>query len=122
MKDNQRRFLRVPFKVMADITTNEKLYYENEIINLGMGGCLLSIDEDFKAGSGCRVTIRLTGTNSELSVGVQGKIVRCDNGKAAIKFTQIDPDSLFHLKNIVRYNSKCPEKVEKEINKYIGVM
>ena len=122
MTENKRRFSRVPFKVMADITVNEKLYYGNELFNLGMGGCLLSIDKDIDPGTACRVTIRLTGTSSELNVGVQGEIVRYDNGKAAVKFTQIDPDSLYHLQNIVRYNSECPEKAEKEINKYIGII
>ena len=41
MTENKRRFSRVPFKVMADITVNEKLYYGNELFNLGYSPILV---------------------------------------------------------------------------------
>ena len=65
---------------------------------------------------------RMAGTTSELSIRVKGEIMRCDAGAVAIKFTGIDPDSLFHLQNIIRYNSSNPEAVDKEIRHHPGLV
>jgi hypothetical protein len=53
---------------------------------------------------------------------IEGEISRCDPGAVAVKFTRIDIDSLFHLHNIIRYNSPDPDKVEKEIHEHPGLL
>lgn len=121
MSYEKRRFTRVPFKVKAEMTVNGVLYSVEEINNLSVGGCLLPIMEYIEPGTVCQVRILLSGISSDLSVRTDGKILRCDPGELAIKFTHIDPDSLFHLQNIVRYNSPDPELVEQEIRKNPGI-
>lgn len=115
MSDEKRRFTRVPFRVRAEMTIDNALYYAEEISNLSIGGCLLPITADLEPGTSCLVRILLSGTSSELNVRVNGKILRHDHGTVAIKFTHIDPDSLFHLQNIVRYNFSDTDAVEGEI-------
>lgn len=115
MSEEKRRFSRIPFSVKAEMTVNDVLYRAEEISNLSVGGCLLPIRADLEPGSVCHVRILLSGTSSELSVRVDGEVTRCDHRALAIKFTHIDPDSLFHLHNIVRYNSLDPDAVEGEI-------
>lgn len=111
----KRRFTRVTFRVKAEMTVNAVLYTAEEINNLSVGGCLLPITAGLEPGSACHVRILLSGTSSELRVKVDGNVVRCNHGAVTIKFTHIDPDSLFHLQNIVRYNSPDPDTVEWEI-------
>ena len=111
----KRRFTRVPFRVKAEMTVNYVLSSAEEISDLGVGGCLLPITADLEQGNACHVRILLSGTSSELSVRVEGEIVRCKTGAIAIKFTHIDPDSLFHLQNIIRYNSSDSDPVEQEL-------
>ena len=118
----KRDFTRVPFKVKVEMTANKVLYSIEEIIDLSIGGCLLPINTDLQLGTQCNITILLTGTSPEVTVKVAGEVVRCGNGKMAIKFTRIDPDSLFHLHNIVRYNSRNPEIVEWEILNHPGTL
>ena len=115
MPEEKRRFTRIPFRVKAEMTVNDVLYSAEEISNLSVGGCLLPIRADLEPGSVCHVRILLTGTSSELSVRVDGEVMRCDPGAIAIKFTHIDPESLLHLHNIVRHNSLDPDVVEREI-------
>ena len=109
---------RVPFRVRAEMTVNNILNFSEEINNLSVGGCLLPIKMDVATGIKCNLEILLSGTNSQLSVRVEGKIIRCESGAVAIKFTEIEPDSLFHLQNIVRYNCPDPDKVEQEISNH----
>ena len=115
MSEEKRRFTRIPFRVKAEMTVNGALYSAEEISNLSVGGCLLLIRADLEPGSACHVRIVLSGTSSELSVKVDGEVMRCDHGAVAVKFTCIDPDSLLHLRNIVHYNSLDPDAIEQEI-------
>jgi hypothetical protein len=48
-------------------------------------------------------------------------VIRCADAEVAIKFVRIDPENLFHLHNIARYNSSDPEKTEDEIKKNPGI-
>ncbi len=115
MSNNRRRYTRVPFKVKAEVTISGSGYTVDKINDLAVGGCLLPIAEKQKIGAHCEVRIILSGTSSELSVKAAGEIVRSDPQWVAIKFTQVDDDSFFHLQNIVRYNSSDPDMIEKEI-------
>ena len=122
MSDEKRRFTRIPFNVGAEITANHALYRSDGIINLSVGGCLLPIKVDLEPGTGCQIKIMMIGASSELSVRIEGEIIRCDTGEAAIKFTGVDPDSLLHLQNIIRYNSPDFEAVELEIHDHPGLV
>ena len=68
-----------------------------------------------------KLKIMLSGTAEGIAVNIDGEIIRCDDDAVAIKFTRIDPDSLFHLQNIIRYNSPDADAIEDEIHKHPGL-
>ncbi|MEZ4528323.1 MAG: PilZ domain-containing protein [Desulfobacterales bacterium] len=120
--DNKRRFTRVPFRAQTRIDIGGRTYAVGEIYNLAIGGCLLHFGTNAKIGTPCRLTIRLSESDEDISVHVKGEVVRSDSGMLAVKFIQIDPDSLFHLRNIIRYNARDAHKVEKEIETHPGIL
>ena len=122
MPEEKRRFSRIPFRVTAEMTVNDATYTAEEISDLSVGGCLLPITADLQSGTECHLKILLTGTTEELSVHVDGEVLRCAPGTVAIKFTRIDSDSLYHLHNIVRYNALDPDQVDREIRKHPGLV
>ncbi len=121
MPDEKRQSTRVQFRVQAKITVNDIKYTSDQISNLSIGGCLLPIQAEWEPGTPCRLDILMSGTSSELSVQIDGNIHRCDKGAVAVRFTGIDPDSLFHLQNIVLYNSSDSMSVEQEIQRHPGL-
>ncbi len=122
MSDEKRRSTRIPLKINAELTVNDVSYSIEEISNLSVGGCQLAITKDLEPETACRVKISLSGTSDEMSIMIEGEISRCDPGAVAVKFTRIDIDSLFHLHNIIRYNSPDPDTVEKEIHEHPGLV
>ena len=122
MEDEKRRFTRFTLKMNATLYVDKESYSVDSISNLSIGGCLLPIDADFKADTPCSLTIDLGMSESELTININGVIVRSKNGDVAIKFTAIDPDSLFHLQMLARYNSPDAEKVEEEIKEHPGIL
>ena len=122
MSEERRRFTRVPFKVKAEITLNEDSYIVDKINNLSVGGCFLPIVLDCAPKTACHVKISLTGSNNELSVDVDGTIIRSELEGTAVEFTMIDPDSLIHLQHIILYNSHDTDKVEQELKDHSGLI
>ncbi|MCP4687662.1 MAG: PilZ domain-containing protein [Desulfobacterales bacterium] len=122
MENNKRRFTRVDFKVRAEMTVNDTHYRADEISNLSVGGCLMPITGEMASGDACAVKIFLSGASSELEIQVDGEIIRSASGETAVKFTGIDPDSLYHLQNIILYNSEDPGIVERELNDHPGIV
>lgn len=121
MQQQNRKFSRVPFRVEATLATGDAVYSPTAISNLGVGGCLLDVQGDFPVGASCELTIELAAAETPTRVLVSGEIVRFDEKGLAVKFTGTDPDSLYHLKNIVRYNNPDPEAVEQEFLKHPGL-
>lgn len=121
MTGEERRFTRIPFKVYTELQTKDAVYKTNILNNLSVGGCLLPIGSDIVPGTQCKIRIILEGTEEDIIIRITGKIVRVDSHSIAVKFTLIDPDSLFHLQNIIRYNAQDPEKIEEEISRHPGL-
>lgn len=122
MSEEKRKFTRVPFKVEAEVKTDDTTYRSVEITNLSVGGCLLPIRAALEIGAKCHVKITLGGTGNDLAVTVDGEVIRNTSEAVAIRFTSVDPDSLFHLQNIVRYNAPDADAVEKEIRDHFGIV
>ncbi len=122
MAKNKRRFTRVRFKVRAEMIVNDVVYTANEIDNLAVGGCLMPVSGEMAPGDACTVKVFLIGASSELEIKMDGEIIRSGPGETAVKFTGIDPDSLYHLQNIILYNSEDPGVVEQELNEHPGIL
>ena len=122
MVKDRRRFTRIPFTFKTEMKVGDTSYVTDEISNISIGGCSLGIEKDLKVGTSCEIIIRLSGDSSELNVSIRGEIIRCQDGIVAVKFTGIDPDSLFHLQNIIRYNSADPDIIEQEIKERPGII
>lgn len=119
MTDDKRRFSRIFFDVRAKLTVDGAVYTVDRIANLSVGGCLLEIEADFPLGSDCTFTILLPEMAPD--VDVFGEVVHAGNGAVGLKFTMIDPENLFHLQNIIRYNAEDPDVIEEEISAHPGL-
>lgn len=122
MSTEKRRFSRIGFNMAAELTVDDHVYSFSQVDNLSVGGCLFETAADLQVGAACRLWIPLEPTDPKLGVEVFGEIIRCDQGMVSVHFIRIDPESLFHLQNIIRYNALDPERIEGEIKKHPGLV
>lgn len=109
-----RKFSRVNFNVSANVKVGERSF-TGELENLSMNGMFLITDEKLAMGDLVGITISLTGTDPEIKVSFDGKVIRVAEDGIAFSFEKIDLDSYTHLKNIIAYNIDDAEKVMEEI-------
>ncbi len=123
MEQTQRRFSRVALQFPARIAMDDWSSFDvEELTNLSIGGCLISMVEEVPLGTHMLVTIPLSEVEEGPKIEVGGEVVRCDDGYVAVKFIQIGPDSLFHLQNLIRYNAPDPDAIEEEIDEHPGLL
>ena len=114
MMEERRQYERVVFKAEADLVVQDNAYHADEIGNLSLGGCLLPIVESLVPGTACQVKIKIGGASTELSIVLNGEVLRSNEKGVAVKFTHMEPDCLMHLQNIVRHNAPYSQDAAKE--------
>lgn len=122
MLNEKRRFSRIHTGIEAQLLVDGRIYKTGKVMDLGVGGCLLGITADLKPGTDCSLKCVLGAADAGPELKIDARIVRCEPDTIALKFIRIDPDSLFHLQNLVRYNSQDPETVEHEIEEHPGLI
>ena len=103
MLKERRQDGRIFFDMPAELTIANTSYPVEQIANLSLGGCLLGIKDNLRIGAECNLTIKIDNTPPGLKIDVNGVIVRNNSSTTAIKFTKIEPDNLYHLRNIIKY-------------------
>lgn len=122
MTEEKRRFSRIVFHVSARLETDEHRFDFDSIENLSVGGCLVEIpDAEAALKKGQPVIFKIFLEHFAPPVQVAGEIARLDGKDVSVKFTTIDPENLYHLQNIIRYNSKDTNQIEKELHDHPGL-
>jgi len=114
-----RKFSRILFE--RDVTLkigNSSI--RGQIENLSLQGVLLKTLDPLNLQDLVNIELRLSGDPDPLILELQGTVVRCEKDKAAIHFTNMDPDSFIHLKNIVAYNQGDEAIVRDELADFLS--
>ncbi len=115
MGKERRKNTRVLFQTIADINFVGKSYNKCETEDLSIKGISVLGPSGQSVGEKCDISLALSGSSSELVLEMKGEVVRVDPDGLALRFTEIDFDSFYHLKNIVYYNSQEPDQIDLEL-------
>lgn len=120
--EEKRRFSRIFFNVRARLEVGSRSFELSRIANLSVGGCLVELDApDAELRPGLECVFKILLDRMAPPVEIKGEIVRVEDGELGLKFVAIDPENLFHLQNIIRYNSSDPDKIEQELAAHPGL-
>lgn len=113
----KRGFIRVPFDTEVQVRALGSTIRSQEGINISMSGTRLFTREAIPpAETPCHVTILLGGSDYPAIIEAQGKTVRSREGSLAVKFSELDPDSYHHLRQLILNNADDPERAEQEMS------
>jgi hypothetical protein len=109
----KRKTTRVLFEAKAELRHQGRII-TGQVRNLSMKGMLLNTTEQIDPGAQAAITISLSGTSSELSLTINGHVVRMEPSGMAIEFETMDLDTFVHLRSIVAYNEGDENKIMDE--------
>ena len=111
-ENNRRKNERVPFQTSASLYFADAVYENLHVRNLSMRGALVAGVSGLKVSDQCKVELFLSGTSSSLRLKMLCEVVRVSDEGVGLHFIELDPDTFFHLKNIVYYNSEDPDHMK----------
>ena len=83
-----------------------------------MAGIFLKTPERLGLDRLVKIELLFTGTSSQISIILDGKITRHENIGMGIEFRNLDLDAFFHLKNLITYNTDKFDKVKNDFEKF----
>jgi len=112
---DKRKNTRIPLKVIIGLDFPNQSHAECKTADLSVKGVFVLDVPGHQIGEHCRVSLRLEGSTSHLSLEMKGKVVRVEGNDLALHFYEMDLDSFFHLKNILYYNAEDPDVLDEEL-------
>ncbi len=109
----KRNNTRVLFDVNA-VLEHEGKKIKCNVINLSLNGGLFHTEEKIPENTKLKIYIIMEGTTSQLTINVEGTVVRAGASEIGVEFKSMDLDSFIHLKNIVVYNEGDEDKIMQE--------
>jgi len=111
MSQEKRSRMRVPIKFDVTVST-EGRDIKVKSWDFSLRGMKCTSDPALKHDTPCEVTIVL---NPEISIIINGTILRTTEESTAIYFANMKEESFYHLKSLLQYNTNEPEKIEDEL-------
>ena len=118
--EHGREFTRVPLKLEAIVHGPTGCVFSGPARDIAMSGLYVQGHCEIPEGSPCSIEIQL-GENDGPRVEANGQIVRVEEEGAAVVFSEIQLDSVEHLRNIVLYNAPDPQQIENEFASHLGL-
>ena len=114
----KRIFDRIPFQTKAIVRSKDATVI-GIVENLSLDGIFLKTPEKLNLNRIVKIEVLITGTSSQLSILLDGKIMRHENVGMAIQFKNVDMDAFFHLKNLISHNLNQVGKLNDDFQKFI---
>ncbi|MFH1985824.1 MAG: PilZ domain-containing protein [Pseudomonadota bacterium] len=104
--ENKRTHERVAFSAQVTVfCKGQRIVSGADTRNISLKGIYVETDKRLGIGTHCGLELQLTGASSQLTLNIDGRVVREDDAGFGIVFNTVDLDSYFHLKNILLYNA-----------------
>ncbi len=120
-KSESREFTRSPVCVRTQVRLASGVLLEGQTRDVSLKGILFATERALPKGTVVRVAMVLEIGGQELRIETEGAVARVGEGAVAIEFTQIDSESVEHLRKLVLYNAPDTEQVEKEFAEHVGL-
>jgi tRNA 2-thiocytidine biosynthesis protein TtcA len=115
MEDDQRKRTRVHFKAMVNLIAGGRELKGLKSRDLSLKGVFVETEQPLPLGTSVDVGLDLSGSTSTVLLKMTGKVARVDGKGMGIDFVEVDLDSFFHLRNIIKYNAGDPAVVDDEL-------
>lgn len=113
----KRSFARIPFQTKAIVRSKNSTVI-GIVENLSLAGIFLKTPERLGINRLVKIELLFTGTSSQISIILDGKITRHENLGMGVEFKNIDLDAFFHLKSLIMYNTEKIDTVKKDFQEF----
>jgi hypothetical protein len=118
--DDRRRFSRVPFHHSAELTVDQSSG-PCELLDISLRGALVAVPPSVEAPleTRCTVCVRLD-PEGETTIRMDGEIAHREGDVAGIRCTEIDLESIGHLRRLLELNVGDDALMRRELTALVA--
>jgi hypothetical protein len=113
--DNKRRFSRVTAIFDVTLTRADGIFLAGTLRDIAVQGAFIICEPAMELGTLVEVTILLHGGIDDIPVKARATVVRREEGGLGVHFTEVDIESVEHLRNLITFNAQEPDIVWEEM-------
>ncbi len=119
MTDERRRFSRIAFHRPAELDARGTSV-TCEVLDISLRGALVESPAGFsgRVGDRCTLAVRLDAGVAEIRM--DGEIVHREGTQLGVRCTEIDLDSIMHLRRLVELNLADEDALHRELSGLVG--
>jgi hypothetical protein len=114
----RRRFSRIPFQAEAEVTLLGNTYNAT-LLDLSLKGILLNLPQSILVEPQSQIKVAFQLPQSDVAIAIDTVLVKQTDHQLHCKVTQIDVDSLSHIKRLIELNLADEALLEREIGQLI---
>ena len=115
LRGNKRRFTRIPFHAPAVLGVGD-VEVVGQVLDLSLKGALVEVPESAAGDAGDACTLRIELGGGEVQVRMDGRIAYRGEGRLGVCCSQIDLESMEHLRRLVELNLGDEDLLRREIS------
>jgi hypothetical protein len=116
--NDRRRFWRAVFHADVQLVVGAATL-EAEVLDISLKGALVDLRGPWNArlGDGCRLTLNLGG---DTIITMETVVAHIAGARIGLRCTDIDIDSITHLRRLVELNAGDPALLDRELAALVG--
>lgn len=112
--EDKRKFTRIPFDIEVSLAAGDTAIRSSRLQNISLQGMYVVTDARWKIGTDCVGELEVVGKSTHLTIQVKAEVLRVEKDGLAMKFTEMDLDSLTQLRHLIATHSDDPDLMDKE--------
>jgi hypothetical protein len=122
MVESTREFSRIPLRLEVQLLFEDGSEVVGEGVDLSLKGTFCKTTERPEVGARCTVALTFnSGDDNKLSFYASGRVARLADNGLAVEFLELEIESFYHLRNLIRYNAPDPEVIDQEFEDHLGL-
>lgn len=113
--DNKRRFSRVTAQFDVTLRAEGGSPVTGTLRDIAVQGAFVVCAPTIPLGTPVEVSIVLHGGIDDVKVTARATVVRHEDAGLGVHFTEVDLESVEHLRNIITFNAEDPDVVWEEM-------
>ena len=114
VRENTRRFTRIPFESQVHLVSAEGSWYSN-LLDISLKGVLISKPDNWDANLKDHFLLELILDESDVQIRMEVEVVHMEEGHIGFNCLHIDLDSITHLRRLVELNVGSSEILNREL-------
>ncbi|WP_411742918.1 PilZ domain-containing protein [Reinekea sp.] len=125
MKDDKRRFQRIPFEATVHVTIGKDSVIQGSLRDISLKGALIALAEQAHMpaqSTDCEITVKPDESDFSIQLSAQVAYIDTETQTFGVNITKLELDSATHLRRLIEVNLGSEAALQRELTNLISAL